>query len=302
MTAASPPPGLRDDQLSALYLRADAVSTRGQRLTRSLVRLELVCLVVAGLAGVASWRVGAASLDVLAAVSGVAFVGALVCTGTRSRRRTEHDWYAGRAAAESVRTLAWRYAMGAQPFPVTDPEAVVRERFVARLAEIVRVTAVTRADAEEITTAMAEVRACDLPARRAVYLRDRIGDQLSWYRRRADSHQWASRLWLAVSVLAGALGVVAAVLKFVGVIDFDLLGVFAACSSAAVAWNQLNQHRNLVSAYTVTACELGIIADRVASVPDDEWAQFVSDCEDAISREHTLWLARHGQVGVPEHR
>jgi hypothetical protein len=30
-------------------------------------------------------------------------------------------------------------------------------------------------------------------------------------------------------------------------------------------------------------------------------ATFVSDSEDAISREHTLWLARHRHPGLDEH-
>jgi hypothetical protein len=43
-----------------------------------------------------------------------------------------------------------------------------------------------------------------------------------------------------------------------------------------------------------------IIRDRSEHVTEQEWATFVSDAEDAVSREHTLWLARHGHPDLPQ--
>ena len=87
-------------------------------------------------------------------------------------------------------------------------------------------------------------------------------------------------------------------LRGAGLTASDLLGVAGACASAAIAWNQLNQNRNLVSLYRIAARELGIIRDRVDTMDEAGWAAFISDAEDAVSREHTLWLARHGHSGV----
>lgn len=149
-------------------------------------------------------------------------------------------------------------------------------------------------DQHEITDAMKKVRESDLATRRQVYKRDRIEDQLAWYQRRTLSHGKSAKRWLGVTITASMLGILAAIIKFFGLIEFDMLGVFASVASAGLAWNQLNQHRTLVSAYSVTARELNIIRDRIDQVEDDKWAGFVSDSEDAISREHTMWLARHG--------
>jgi len=52
----------------------------------------------------------------------------------------------------------------------------------------------------------------------------------------------------------------------------------------------------LIVAALATARELSIIRDRIDWVDEAEWPQFVSDSEDAISREHTMWLARHGHL------
>lgn len=292
--------GLRDDQLSALYLDADAVSGRGQRRTRTLVRVELLSLVVAGSAGVTTWRVGVLQFDLLAIVSVVFFVAALASTLVRSMLKPEQGWYEGRAAAESARTLCWRYAVGGNPFPVGEPADESGSRFLQRLRDVVthlEGTTFVSADVDrrEITPAMGEVRARDLDMRKLIYKRDRLSDQLGWYHKRARSHDRAARQWISVVIAASALGVVAAGFKAFAV-DIDLLGVCAAVASAGIAWNQLNQNRNQATAYAVTARELSIIRDQVDLVPLDEWPAFVSDAEDAISREHTLWLARHGNL------
>jgi len=298
-TSANPTVTLKDDQLSAVYVSSDAVSGRGQKRTALAVKTELAGLIVAGVAGITSIRVGAGQFDILAAVSALAFAVALISTAVRASKKPEGDWYAGRAAAESVRTMAWRFATGGNPFPLATPDIDAPTLFLSRLAQILRALPDTDMgsvplEAHEITKEMKDVRAAHVETRKEVYRRDRIEDQLRWYQKRAGTHRKSARRWLTVTIAASALGFVAAGLKFFNVIDFDMLGVFGSIASAAIAWNQLNQHRTMVSAYTVTARELSIIRDRIDGIPEAEWPQFVSDSEDAISREHTLWLARHG--------
>lgn len=301
MTTTGPALSLTDGELSAAYLTADGVSGEGQRRTKLLVRTELIALVVASAAGVTAVRVGTDRLDVLAPVSALAFLLALFCTAYRAQTKPEEGWYEGRAGAESARTLAWKYAIGARPFPIgrtADEESAAARLFLERLRNVVSYLGDARlpppdSEARELTDAMRRVRAADLATRREVYRRDRIKDQLDWYHRRSRDHARSARWWLRVAIVASAAGVAMAVLKFVA-IDMDLLGVFAAVASSAIAWNQLNQHRNQEAAYTVTARELSIIHDQIAHVPDDEWATFAEGAEDAISREHTMWAARRG--------
>lgn len=91
-----------------------------------------------------------------------------------------------------------------------------------------------------------------------------------------------------------AIGLVCAVLKVVQLVDIDLAGVAGALAAAGVAWLQTRQHHQLASAYAVAAQELADIASR-AHWPETEaeWAHFVDEAEEAISREHTLWWASH---------
>lgn len=55
----------------------------------------------------------------------------------------------------------------------------------------------------------------------------------------------------------------------------------------------MRQHEELAQSYAVAALELGFIEEQVGRVSDDKGlSAFVADAESAISREHTLWIAR----------
>lgn len=290
---------LSDENLSAIYLAADRLSGTGQKRTKMLVRIELLSLIIAAVSGVSSFRVGEARLDVLAAAGAVFFLIALGATVCRSFMKTERDWYAGRAAAESVRTLAWRYALAGDPFPSSLDATAARTLFLNRIRMILDELremdlAPASAQSSELTSEMEELRNAHVSVRREAYKRDRIENQIEWYTRRANDHRKMARAWFSTTILFTVVGLVGASLKFLDLISSDLLGVAAACATAAVAWNQLNQHRMHTAAYVLTARELNIIKHRVDITSDEQWALFVSDSEDAISREHVMWAARHG--------
>jgi hypothetical protein len=91
-----------------------------------------------------------------------------------------------------------------------------------------------------------------------------------------------------------AVGLVAAVLQAARAIDADLTAIFVALAAAAVAWLQTKQHDTLAKSYAIAALELAAIATRVERpASETEWAHFVDEAEEAISREHILWRASH---------
>ena len=68
-------------------------------------------------------------------------------------------------------------------------------------------------------------------------------------------------------------------------------------AAAFVAWLQLKRHQELANSYALAAQELSFIAEQIQRVETaGEFSKFVSDAENAISREHTLWAARRDQV------
>jgi hypothetical protein len=277
-------------ELPALYVAADNASIAGQRTYLRLRGAQLICLVAAALAGALTVRMG--SVDVAGVIVGLSFLAALGLQYRLGSESPEKAWYDGRAAAESVKDLAWRYAMKAEPFlSAPDPDAV----FVARLSDMLRDVAdlaLIAGGPEQISDWMRSVRKADLETRRQTYIRDRLEDQWLWYKDgTAQSLVMRTRWGRAVSALA-VVGAVGGLAKAFGIVEIDLLGLVATSVGAATAWLQTKQHETLAVAYGVTAQELASVRSTASSPMDDEsWSTFVNEAEQAISREHTLWRA-----------
>jgi hypothetical protein len=57
----------------------------------------------------------------------------------------------------------------------------------------------------------------------------------------------------------------------------------------------MNKYRELQRSYSFTRFELNNIRNRFGEInSDDDLNIFVEEAEQAISREHTMWLARKG--------
>jgi SMODS and SLOG-associating 2TM effector domain 1 len=75
--------------------------------------------------------------------------------------------------------------------------------------------------------------------------------------------------------------VIGGVLRALGGLDLDLLGVFAALATVSAAWLQAKQHQTLATAYGVTARERTSIATELEALRDETWAAFVGEAEEA---------------------
>lgn len=298
-TERTPVTGLAEPRdFPLLFEAAETISGKGQRDTRQMTRWELILAIVGAVSGTISWRVGQGDLDIWAGVGTMAFLLAGLTSVVHANRNPEARWYRGRAAAESVKTLTWLYAVGGTPFPAGDSGA--DDRLLTRLGELVdslkELDQVVPADSSrrQITPAMTGLRARPLADRRQAYIEGRVNDQIAWYSKRAADYTRSAQRWLVVVAAANACGAVAGFLRMVDVLQLDLLGLAATVAGAATAWTQLLQHKALANSYAVAVQDLTLIRDRIPSVADDAWPRFVGDAEEAVSREHTMWLARRG--------
>ncbi len=291
---------MKDADLPALFAAADRLSLAGQATSVRGTSAYLVLLLIAAGGGLVDWEVRDGAINVGGAVSVLAFASSLVMGFFFVQRRPEARWYRARAAAESAKTLAWKYAVGGAPFPVgvPDPDGLL----VRRLSEVVgtmRDLGLPPPDGgAQITAAMRRLRADTPERRRQAYLRGRIDDQCSWYSKKALVNDRRGRQWAITSSLLLLTGLVCGAARALGFTDLDLLGLLAAAAASAAAWAQLRQHRTLAASYGTAAQELALtrpLLERV--VGEDDWARAVSDAEEAISREHATWIARRGTVG-----
>jgi hypothetical protein len=285
--------------LPALYASADKTAVAAASKTKRVHAAELVLLLLSAVAGVTSWRVGAAHLDAFAAVGTLTFIGALISALVRNMSHPQADWVLARALAEGIKTAAWRYAVAGVPYRLDDAEA--DDAFLRHIDAVLtagRDLHLHPHAGEEITSSMRTTRASSLDHRKSVYGACRLDDQVDFYLRRSQEHDAARRRWFWLGAAANVAGIVGGVLRLTGVVDVDLVGVAAAGGSAAVAWSQLHQYRTLAAAYALTAQQLQIARDRLPIVDDDGWPAYVDSAEDVMVREHSVWLAHRGSRGV----
>jgi SMODS and SLOG-associating 2TM effector domain 1/SMODS and SLOG-associating 2TM effector domain 3 len=301
MTAAAAP-ALADSELPAAFRAVDASSDGYQTRAIAATRNNLILLIIAAISGAVDVKadVGDTTLNLGGVGSVLAFGCALLVTLATAARRPYENWYKARAGAESVKTLAWRYAVGGDPFPkgMDDVDVTFTDRVGGVIHGLKDLEWPPPATPDQITTKMRRLRHAPRAQRMQAYLADRIDDQYRWYTKKAAVSRQRANQWERAAAAASTAGIIAGVLRALTVLDLDLIGVLAAVGAAASAWTQMRQHRTLASSYGLAAQELALVKARSANVEDEaEWSQFVSDAEEAISREHTMWLARHGQAG-----
>ncbi|WP_307796946.1 DUF4231 domain-containing protein [Actinomadura barringtoniae] len=295
---------LTRDGLPELYRAASRISRRGQR---RVVQLNLV-LILAGLAsGIfalfggqdgPAWHAWA---DAMAALwFAVAAVGGAMLNAGRAHRR----WFDGRAAAESTKTLTWKYVMRAEPF---EDDSTADALFIERLGEIrPMIHGAGSADGvrggwllapdRAISPMMRSLRNAEVPDKRAVYRTHRLADQIRWYQDKAAAADHSSWRWRLATIVLGCCGVAGATARAAGWSDLDALGLAAAGLASIAAWTQLRQYMQNAAAYRLALRELLVIHENSGRPGYDQvtWGDFCERAEYAISREHTMWRARAG--------
>jgi hypothetical protein len=184
--------------LPALYESADRSSSAAQAQFLRVTLVRLAGLVVAAIGG--ALRFVVADVDLLGLVGFLGFVVAIAAEIRLLAARPDRVWYEGRAAAESAKTLAWRYMVGGQPFPLSPDGAAADRALLARLNELLSDLrdldlAPSQASDRQITEEMRRVRAMTLAERVEAYRSGRVEDQQRWYQTRSQSNGKRSRRW-----------------------------------------------------------------------------------------------------------
>jgi hypothetical protein len=253
--------GLIDKELPGFFKDADEASLRGQRQTILWSRIRLYGVVMAAFGGALSWKLG--SFDFWGGVALLGFAAALAAELFLAIQQPERDWYSGRALAESAKTLAWRYAVGGDPFfdhmSAREARTIMQERFAEIAAEGKdRIT--LGSDEPDVTARMAELRKLPFEKRRAAYLDGRIQNQRKWYAEKARKYRKHALAWRIVLIIGETSAMVLAGGRAFGAWNIDISGVLAAAVAGGAAWLGLRQYSSLASAYSVTAAELGLSA------------------------------------------
>jgi len=288
----------------ALFRAADEASLAAQRNYLRLTLGTLILLVTgAALAAVSSEFASVASaMSALAMTSAIVLAVSLLLTLYLKTSKLEQVWYGGRAVAESVKSMMWRYIVGADPYSVDlVPAAEADKKFLSELGSIVKERKQLAfgfggefAEEPQISEHMRAVRATNLDERKNMYVSERISDQRRWYGNQAKLNRSAENKYFALIAFSQLCALVAAMalVEWPGS-KIKLTGLFTSVAAAFIAWLQIKQHKELSQSYSVAELELSFIQEQAQFVKNDrDLSNFVADAENAISREHTLWIAR----------
>jgi len=284
---------MEEKDFPALYRSANELSLKSQSHFFAALRFHLLTLIAAAALSIISiphWSV--------AALQVFALLAALACSIYLFNVRPERLWYGGRAVAESIKTITWRYVCRAEPFQGSNNVALEDFRKTLR-AVIEQNKEVCRAltdhlDESQISPSMEMMRSQSLEDRKANYLQGRINDQHTWYAGKARFNRRRARCFFWALISINTLAVVFAVARVANVeIPFWPTDVFVAAAASVLSWMQAKRFSELAASYSLTAHEIGIVKQE-AQLPstDEEFSIFVGDAENAFSREHTQWVAR----------
>jgi hypothetical protein len=297
--AASSAPSVVDDiyinehDLPPLHNIASTASLHAQKNLLQLTKLSLFCLSLGAMLS----AIRATQMAPLLAYSSTILLSiSILISLAIEHGGFERRWYDGRALAESIKTLAWKYMMKAKPYDRTNkPEDQFSKDVLAVMT--VKKTFATMADEQDshqqITDVMRQLHAADLATRKNAYLHHRIHNQQHWYSKKTQANHYGGILffWLLIKIQIVAIFVAILAMKIPGI--FNPTGALTTMAAGVIGWMQMKRFRELTEAYRLTRHELGLIEDRLDKVKTNEdFSHFVHEAELAISREHTTWIAR----------
>lgn len=286
---------VNENSLPGLYKSADEASIEAQKYYFCGLFFYLVFLVFAAFVSFAwpKFVEGVIASVVLFFVT----LGILIFLRVK---RPDDVWYNGRAVAESVKTISWRWMMRADPYSDCTDVTSVQKKLINDLKIILDQNRglshslnTTAASNEPITEIMRNVRNCSISQRLEIYKKQRIEDQASWYSKKSTYNNKRARYCFTVSVGLHLVAMVFLLYKIKSPSSDLPVEVIATAAGAVLTWLQAKKHNELNSSYSLAMHEIGLIKAEAEFVETEEHlSDFVINSENAFSREHKQWVAQ----------
>lgn len=284
---------MKHDDYPALYQSASDLSRRAQDAFYRAFLYHMGLLAVASATSVVN-----SPCAEVAIFQALVLIGALGCAIYLFLVRPDRHWYSGRAVAESIKTITWRYVSKSEPFNNSDE--MDRHDFGLRLKAIVEQNKdvagllTTHLDGMQISEEMDRLRHVPAAERLEYYRIHRIVDQQSWYAAKSSANKrLVNRYFIALIATIGiAIFFSIAKVRF-PTAQFWPTDFFVTVAAALLSWIQAKRFQELSASYALAAHEISLIRQQAnPPMTDDKLSKFVGDAENAFSREHTQWIAR----------
>jgi hypothetical protein len=291
---------MKDKDFPNYFRAGDKASIIAQSTYVNYVKWDLICMVIAATLTIYNCQ-EENSRVIIYVISGILLLIATILSLVIKSKKYEDTWYRGRALAESCKTLTWRYVTCSEYFEHTLKTSEARKRFIQRITELKNEFSDLNNELSAelialpvITDEMKRVREFSLEDRKKYYLDHRIENQINWYKSKADQNKNRYEGWFWAVIIAQILALISVgfLVKYPNS-NFNFVGLFSTLSACFFSWLQLKKYQENKEAYTTATSELNLIKQEAEDINTNEtFSIFVLDSENAMSREHTMWLAQ----------
>ena len=289
-----------DNDLPGLYQSANRASIDEQNKYFFGIGIYLILLIVAALFTFFSDGKNDPTFKIIATILFLATLGIVIWLRLN---KPDDIWYNGRAVAESVKTRSWRWMMHTEPYISNNDDEIATKHFIKDLKNILSQNQSligklgNQASIKEpISEKMKSIRSFDLKSRFEVYKLERITNQALWYSKKSKFNKRKATLWFWSSV---CLHSIAIILLLYNIKDPTLklpIEIVAVCATSVLTWLQAKKFNELSFSYSLTAHEIVLIRSEINAInTEEELSDYVMNCENAFSREHTQWVARKSE-------
>ncbi len=291
---------MKKEDYPSLFRASDKVSIDSQKNYILLFLAEISFVLFGACMSIYNFSLENSKLIVYV-ISGVLFLFGIIISIIQKVMRYDNLWYQGRALAESCKTITWRYISCSEEFNINVDDNTSRKIFLNKIDKLSKEFEFLNKHLDKtllvepnITGTMANIRSKNLSERKEYYLKERIEDQKKWYSKNAKKNKDRSNLWFTLNIISHVVTIICiGYLIFNPKSNWNFVGLFTTISTSIIAWVQLKQYQNLNQSYSTASIELNLISDLGQSILlEEEFSKYVLDSENAISREHTTWLAQ----------
>ena len=283
------------------YFKYDESAIIAQRNHFRLIRNELSLLVVVVLLSliIAFFHNEIISTIGFSVIFVIFLIGILIQLQS-TKKQYERKWFEFRAVAESIKSLAWQYAMACGDFCEENEANNLFLQKIKQIKEIYKVNpdpkTISSGILLDIKQSMEEVRKMGWKEKRETYINERIDNQITWYTDKSKVKDELSEKYDRIVIFLQIVGIgICIVFLYTRINGAPALALIVTLIAGIIGWSRSNQYAELVEPYQNTARELNEIRQEIelAKVEID-FQCLVIEAEQAISREHTMWRAKRG--------
>lgn len=204
---------------------------------------------------------------------------------------TDRKWVIARSQAEALKSEAHIYRVKAPPFDTDQRDTVLAEKVNEILKNASETTPMT--EAELWKRLPKDWMTMD------EYLKERVDDQITWFRGKAVKYQKLLKRFRTVTF---ALGFVSAILGSIAAALSDTvwpaawIAVIGSITGALTAYSFAGKYQYLMTSYEATARQLRFLHNEWDRVPDEEKeakaGEYVRKFEDTLAHENSSWIAK----------